>query len=239
MDLVWPAQPHLASYVAALTTGWSSDTVRGKVAAEEQLAKIAQDADAFLAGLVDREGRGDPVNLPDGSTAKRLPGYVRWLWDGEYCGSIGLRWQPAPKSCPRIAWATLDIPWSRGSSGAVTRHRHCATFWATRATKGCATSRSPPTRARRLAARDRGERRRARRAIRQVARVRRRARPALQDRAGMTADGIVIVGGGIGGLTLALCLHERGIRCRVYEQAPKFPPAGRRRQHTAATPRPS
>ena len=31
---------------------------------------------------------------------------------------------------------------------------------------------------------------------------------------------VVIVGGGIGGLTLALMLHERGIACDVYEAAP-------------------
>jgi 2-polyprenyl-6-methoxyphenol hydroxylase-like FAD-dependent oxidoreductase len=31
---------------------------------------------------------------------------------------------------------------------------------------------------------------------------------------------IAIVGGGIGGLTLALALHQRGIPCRVYESAP-------------------
>src|SRR5213594_1469611 len=32
---------------------------------------------------------------------------------------------------------------------------------------------------------------------------------------------IAIVGGGIGGLTLALALHQRGIPCRVYESAPE------------------
>ncbi|HYE93793.1 MAG TPA: flavin-dependent oxidoreductase, partial [Terriglobales bacterium] len=33
-------------------------------------------------------------------------------------------------------------------------------------------------------------------------------------------DQIAIVGGGIGGLTLALALHQRGLACRVYEGAP-------------------
>jgi 2-polyprenyl-6-methoxyphenol hydroxylase-like FAD-dependent oxidoreductase len=32
---------------------------------------------------------------------------------------------------------------------------------------------------------------------------------------------IAIVGGGIGGLTLALALHQRGLACRVYEAAPE------------------
>jgi 2-polyprenyl-6-methoxyphenol hydroxylase-like FAD-dependent oxidoreductase len=33
---------------------------------------------------------------------------------------------------------------------------------------------------------------------------------------------IIIVGGGISGLTLALSLHELGVPCRVYEGAPEF-----------------
>ena len=37
---------------------------------------------------------------------------------------------------------------------------------------------------------------------------------------------ILVIGGGVGGLTLALCLHEHGIACRVYEQAPAFRPLG-------------
>ena len=37
---------------------------------------------------------------------------------------------------------------------------------------------------------------------------------------------IIIVGGGIGGLTLALFLHRAGIACRVYEQAPEIRPLG-------------
>ncbi len=37
---------------------------------------------------------------------------------------------------------------------------------------------------------------------------------------------IAIVGGGIGGLTLALALHQRGIPCRVYESAPEVKELG-------------
>jgi 2-polyprenyl-6-methoxyphenol hydroxylase-like FAD-dependent oxidoreductase len=37
---------------------------------------------------------------------------------------------------------------------------------------------------------------------------------------------VLIVGGGIGGLTLALELHRRGIACRVFESAPEIKPVG-------------
>ena len=42
----------------------------------------------------------------------------------------------------------------------------------------------------------------------------------------MTENRVLIVGGGIGGLTLALCLHAHGIACRVFEQASAFRPLG-------------
>lgn len=38
--------------------------------------------------------------------------------------------------------------------------------------------------------------------------------------------GVLIIGGGIGGLTLALSLHQAGLRCRVYEAAPEIKALG-------------
>src|SRR5438552_13653336 len=94
MQLVRPGPEHLASYVAALERGWSPDNERGVEAVREELSRIHADATAFLASMEDREAKGPPITLPDGSAARRLPGFRRWLWDGEFCGSIGLRWQP-------------------------------------------------------------------------------------------------------------------------------------------------
>ena len=100
MQLVRPGPEHLASYVAALERGWSADNERGVEAAREELSRIQADAAAFLTSMEDREAKGPPVTLPDGSTAKRVPGFKRWLWDGEFCGSIGLRWQQGLYGAP-------------------------------------------------------------------------------------------------------------------------------------------
>ena len=116
MELVWPARKHLPSYIDALERGWSPDNVRGLAAAQEELARIKADADAFLASLVDREAAGEPITLLDGSKAARLPGYRRWMWDGDFCGSIGMRWQPGTEDLPPYCLGHIGyavVPWKR------------------------------------------------------------------------------------------------------------------------------
>jgi len=113
--LVWPTLEHLPSYVAALERDWSPDTLRPEAAREER-EQIAADPAAFVAAQVDREGAGPPVTLPDGTKMKRLPGYRRWIWDGEFCGVIGLRWQPGTEALPAHVLGHIGfsvVPWKR------------------------------------------------------------------------------------------------------------------------------
>ena len=122
MQLRTPSLDNLPGYVAALERGWSADNIRGDEAAREELAKIDVDAAAFVALQVDREAKGPPIKLPDGSTAQRLPGYRLWMWDGEFCGAIGFRWQPGTCALPphvlgHIGYAV--VPWKQ--------RRGCAT----------------------------------------------------------------------------------------------------------------
>jgi predicted acetyltransferase len=99
MELVWPATHYLASYAHALEQGWSPDNLRPEVRTQA-LEHIKPDPEGFRAEQVDREAKGPAIVLPDGSQVPRLPGYERWMWDGEFCGSIGFRWQPGTTALP-------------------------------------------------------------------------------------------------------------------------------------------
>src|SRR5476649_331884 len=116
MELVVPSLAHIEGYTDALKRGWSADNIRLEVAAREELAKIATDPAAFVASMDNREAKGGPIVLPDGSKMARLPGFRRWMWDGEFCGSIGFRWQPGTSALPphvlgHIGFAV--VPWKR------------------------------------------------------------------------------------------------------------------------------
>ena len=117
MELVVPSLAYLDGYADALRRGWSADNIRLEAAAREELDRIAADPQAFVASLDDREAKGGPITLPDGSTVARLPGFRRWMWDGAFCGSIALRWQPGTGALPphvlgHIGYAV--VPWKRG-----------------------------------------------------------------------------------------------------------------------------
>jgi predicted acetyltransferase len=115
MRLVWPDREYLSGYVDALQRGWSPDNMRQE-AGREELARIALNADAFLSSLVDREATEAPVTLPDGSVVPRLPGYSRWMWDGEFCGRINFRWQPGTEALPPYCLGHIGyavVPWKQ------------------------------------------------------------------------------------------------------------------------------
>ena len=116
MELVWPSREYLPGYIDALKRGWSQDNLRGQQASDEELARIGVDPDGFLRSLVDREAAGEPITLPDGTSVPRLPGYTRWMWDGEFCGSIGFRWQPGTEALPPYCLGHIGysvVPWKQ------------------------------------------------------------------------------------------------------------------------------
>ena len=115
LELVWPASQYLPGYVHALQQGWSPDNLRAETA-QDHLAQIAADAGDFIGRQVDRKAMGWPITLPDGTIVPRLPGFSLWMWDGEFAGGIGFRWQPGTPDLPSYCLGHIGyavVPWKR------------------------------------------------------------------------------------------------------------------------------
>lgn len=115
MRLVTPSLDYLASYADALRRGWSPSSSHKELRLQE-LGRISDDPAGFISYEADPYGEKPPLRLPDGSYVERLPGYRRWMWDGEFCGSIGLRWQPDTEELPPWCLGHVGygvVPWKR------------------------------------------------------------------------------------------------------------------------------
>lgn len=117
MILIRPENQHLASFVMALERGWSPNSMRGSAAIDDELARVHSEPHAYLAGMDDPDGKNPPFLLPDGSTFGPLPSIRRWMWDGEFCGLIALRWQTGTMELPSKILGHIGytvVPWKRG-----------------------------------------------------------------------------------------------------------------------------
>jgi predicted acetyltransferase len=111
LRLVPPNEAMLATYAAALEKGWSPNTQRD--VSVEQLAALRRDPAAFLRDLTDESGT---VLQPDGSRLPRIPFRVFWLSDGDFCGTINLRFLPGTEALlshvsGHVGYAV--VPWKR------------------------------------------------------------------------------------------------------------------------------
>lgn len=125
MRLVVPTLDYLDGFVRALARGWSPDNLRPEAAAE-LLEDIAADASAFVRRQEDPNAEGGPVQLPDGSFVPRLPGIVRWMWEDDFVGSIGLRWPRDLGALPPYCLGHIGyavVPWARRNGFATTALR--------------------------------------------------------------------------------------------------------------------
>jgi predicted acetyltransferase len=111
LRLAAPSAAMLPGYAAALERGWSPNNLRDVSA--EQLAELRRDPAAFLYDLTDENGT---VLQPDGTRRPRIPFRVFWLWDGDFCGTINVRFVPGTEALPahvssHVGYAV--VPWKR------------------------------------------------------------------------------------------------------------------------------
>jgi len=111
ITLVEPTLEGLTAYANALAAGWSPDSERN--ASAERLTALLLDPAAFLRDIA---GQERTLMLDDGSVVPRLPTRAYWIWDGEFCGTINLRWQPGTEELPSYVSGHVGytvVPWKR------------------------------------------------------------------------------------------------------------------------------
>jgi predicted acetyltransferase len=120
-----PQEVMLDSYCDALAKGWSPNTERDVSGAQRDA--IAADRAAFLASLVDEQPPGRTRTLDNGLVVPILPQRNRWIWDGDFCGQINLRWQVGTTDLPPPFLGHIGysiVPWKRGHGLAKRALRH-------------------------------------------------------------------------------------------------------------------
>jgi len=111
LRLIVPDLAYLPGYAAALEAGWSPSTTHD--VSGEQLAVLRRDPAALIDGLTRQDGS---IKMADGTIVSRLPNRVFWLDDGEFCGSINLRFARGTEELPphvhgHVGYAV--VPWKR------------------------------------------------------------------------------------------------------------------------------
>ncbi|ANL28426.1 GCN5-related N-acetyltransferase protein [Rhizobium phaseoli] len=115
VTLLAPDRENLSGFEAALAAGWSPDPRR---AGDEayiggELQRLRRDRSRFLADLL---GGGEP------GSAAPLTTHLFWIWDGEFCGSISLRFQPGTEELPPEVSGHVGysvVPWKRRNGHAT------------------------------------------------------------------------------------------------------------------------
>jgi predicted acetyltransferase len=109
--LVPPSLERLAGYARALEAGWSPDESRD--IRFETLAALRSDPAGFVRGLLAQDGT---FVAADGTSVPRLPFRMYWIDDGEFCGTINLRWRPGSEQLPPYVSGHIGygvVPWKR------------------------------------------------------------------------------------------------------------------------------
>lgn len=111
-----PDRASLPMYLAALKLGWTPERDHDPAEANRWVERIQADPAKFLRWLWNPGGEGPPVTLSDGREVPRLAHIRHWIFDGEYCGDLNLRWHPGTSELPEYCDGHVGyavVPWKR------------------------------------------------------------------------------------------------------------------------------
>lgn len=116
--LLPPDMESLSGFEAALAAGWSPDPRRAddKAYISGELQRLRQNRSRFLDDLI-ADGRRRAGSGPPPLTTRLF-----WIWDGEFCGSISLRFQAGTEELPpdmsgHVGYSV--VPWKQRNGHAT------------------------------------------------------------------------------------------------------------------------
>ncbi|MBB5662936.1 putative acetyltransferase [Rhizobium leguminosarum] len=117
--LLAPDLENLSCFEAALAAGWSPDPRRAGDHAYilGELQRLRQHRSGFLDGLIAADRRRSGIGSPQVVTR------LFWIWDGEFCGSISLRFQAGTEELPSEVSGHVGysvVPWKQRNGHATT-----------------------------------------------------------------------------------------------------------------------
>ncbi|HEX2113765.1 MAG TPA: GNAT family N-acetyltransferase [Alphaproteobacteria bacterium] len=111
ITLVAPDLERMPHYVDALRRGWSPNNARD--VSKEQLALFRESPERLLSELTRQDGT---IDIGGGKRVPRLPSRVFWIFDGEFCGTINLRYMPGTEALPPYCSGHIGyaiVPWKQ------------------------------------------------------------------------------------------------------------------------------
>jgi predicted acetyltransferase len=125
ITLVEPGPEWLDAYEHALAQGWSPNTTQD--ISREQLALLRKDPANFFRAAY----HSPTIRLPGGREVPRLPARDFLISDGEFCGRIGLRFQPGTEELPPYVSGHIGytiVSWKQGRGYATQALRRILPF---------------------------------------------------------------------------------------------------------------
>jgi predicted acetyltransferase len=115
VTLIDPSLENLSGYEAALVAGWSPDPRQAGNTAyiTSVLQDLGKDRQAHLASLTQR----DRMLTSEDAAEILLTFRLFWIWDGEFCGTASLRFQPGSEELPSQVSGHIGysvVAWKQG-----------------------------------------------------------------------------------------------------------------------------
>ncbi|OAV51685.1 acetyltransferase [Rhizobium sp. WYCCWR10014] len=114
--LLPPELENLSGFEAALAAGWSPRRTGDQAYVRGELQRLRQDRAKFLGDLI-ADGRRCIGSRSPPLTTRRF-----WIWDGEFCGSISLRFQACSEELPPDVSGHVGysvVPWKQRNGHAT------------------------------------------------------------------------------------------------------------------------